>query len=113
MTDEATPREVGCNEGLGAGSEARPSFDVLGFRGAVDRSRAARGLLWKHVAKQTGVSTSTLSRMKDGRRPDAASLAALSACAGINPANYRAQPAPPARFSAGGAGQRDQGNGEG
>lgn len=85
---------------LGAGAEARPTFDTLGFRAAVDRSRVARGMLWKQVAKQTGVSASTLSRMKEGRRPDAASLAALSAWAGINPANYRGKPPPPPRFSA-------------
>lgn len=99
MSDDAGGKSA-LSDQLGAASEARPSFDALGFRAAVDRSRVARGLLWKHVAKQTGVSTSTLSRMQEGRRPDAASLAALSAWAGINPANYREQPAPPARFSA-------------
>lgn len=110
MTDTTTtdnepnrPLGLGCNEKLGAGAGARPTFDVIGFRAAVDRSRAARGLLWKHIAQQTGVSAATLSRMQDGRRPDAASLAALCAWAGIDPTNYRNPPPPPPplpRFSA-------------
>lgn len=38
--------------------------------------------------------------MASGRCPDAASLAALAAWAGINPANYREKPPPPTRFTA-------------
>ena len=47
-----------------------------------------RGKTWKQVAAETGVSASTLTRMAQGRRPDAASLAALSAWAGINPSDF-------------------------
>ena len=36
----------------------------------------------------TGVSASTLTRMAQGRKPDAASLAALSAWAGLNPSDF-------------------------
>lgn len=63
-------------------------FDADGFYNALKRSVEARKVEWKVVSQETGVSATTLTRMGQGRRPDAASLAALSAWAGINPANY-------------------------
>jgi transcriptional regulator with XRE-family HTH domain len=63
-------------------------FDAVAFFDALERARMARGVTMKQVSKDTGVSETTLSRMRTGRRPDAASLAALSAWAGINPAKY-------------------------
>lgn len=63
-------------------------FDANGFYSALERTLRARGSTWREVGSQTGVSSTTLTRMGQGRRPDAASLAALSAWAGINPANY-------------------------
>lgn len=75
-------------------------FDTEGFRAALDVSRIARGLQWKDVGKATGVSASTLSRMKTGRAPDVASMAALSAWAGIDPRSYTPKPASPKRFGA-------------
>lgn len=65
-----------------------PAFDVAGFRAALDRSRNAQGVQWREVARQTGVSASTLSRMATGRTPDAASMAALCAWAGIDHRKY-------------------------
>jgi transcriptional regulator with XRE-family HTH domain len=67
----------------------RPGFDTAGFDAALRRSAEARGMTMKDVAAETGVSETTLSRMHNhGRSPDAASLAALSAWAGINPARF-------------------------
>lgn len=64
-------------------------FDVAGFSAALRRAATARGADMKTVSAATGVSETTLSRMHNhGRAPDAASLAALSAWAGINPARY-------------------------
>jgi transcriptional regulator with XRE-family HTH domain len=65
-----------------------PAFDLVGFYAALNRAREARDVTWKQIGRETGVSQTTLSRMKLGRAPDAASLAALSAWAGVNPANY-------------------------
>lgn len=48
----------------------------------------SRTLTWKQVAEETGISASTLTRMAQGRQPDAASLAALSAWAGLNPSDF-------------------------
>lgn len=74
----------------------KPDFDLAGFDAALRRAAASRGFDMKQLSGATGVSETTLSRMHHQcRRPDAASLAALSAWAGINPANYSAPPAPP------------------
>ena len=66
-----------------------PSFDTEAFMKKLRRAADARGKTMKEVAAETGVSETTLSRMNTGRRVcDAASLAALSAWAGINPARF-------------------------
>ena len=63
-------------------------FDSEGFYEAIAATVVARDVTWKEVSKATGISSTTLTRMAQGRRPDAASLAALSAWAGINPADF-------------------------
>lgn len=67
---------------------ARSKFDLEGFYAALDAQRRARGLNWKTVASEAGVSASTLTRMAQGRRPDVDGLAALSAWAGLEPGNF-------------------------
>lgn len=80
-------------------------FDGDAFYRALENTVIARGKNWKHVAMETGISASTLTRMAQGRRPDAASLAALSAWAGLNPSDFVdapykvAQPEPMAQIS--------------
>lgn len=70
------------------------AFDFSRYFAALQRAMRARNASAADVSQATGVSNTTLSRMKGGRRPDAASLAALSAWAGLNPAEYvRASPA--------------------
>jgi transcriptional regulator with XRE-family HTH domain len=63
-------------------------FDGDAFYRALEATVNARSNTWKQVAAETGVSASTLTRMAQGRRPDAASLAALSAWAGLNPSDF-------------------------
>jgi transcriptional regulator with XRE-family HTH domain len=63
-------------------------FDGDAFYRAVEVTVQARSKTWKQVAAETGISASTLTRMAQGRRPDAASLAALSAWAGLNPSDF-------------------------
>src|SRR3989338_584823 len=58
------------------------------FYRALETTVKARSKTWKQVAEETGVSASTLARMSQKRRPDAASLAALSAWAGLNPSDF-------------------------
>ena len=63
-------------------------FDGDGFYRALESIVNRRGKNWKQVAAETSVSASTLARMSQGRRPDAASLAALSAWSGLNPSDF-------------------------
>lgn len=63
-------------------------FDFISFHRAVVTTVAARGVSWKAVSEETGVSQSTLSRMSTGRQPDAASLTAIAAWSGLNPVDF-------------------------
>lgn len=80
-------------------------FDGQAFFSALASRVDAQSLTWKQVSQSTGVSASTLTRMAQGKHPDAASLAALSAWSGLNPAEFveGAEPVNPdfvAEFSA-------------
>ena len=70
----------------------RTKFDFESFYRELSATVALRGISWKIVSEQTGVSQSTLSRMSKGRQPDAASLTALSARSGINPVDFTNAP---------------------
>lgn len=66
-----------------------PTFDTEAFMKKLHGCAERRGKTMKDVAAETGVSETTLSRMSGGKRVcDAASLAALSMWAGINPARF-------------------------
>lgn len=67
-------------------------FDGDGFYHALNATVVVREKNWKQVSSETGVSTSTLARMAQGRKPDAASLAVLSAWAGLNPSDFVSAP---------------------
>jgi hypothetical protein len=74
----------------------RDTFNAAAWVTQLTKAVEARGVTWAQVSEETGVSTTTLSRVRSGeRQPDAASLAALSAWAGLNPANYCATPPAP------------------
>ena len=66
----------------------RGHFDAEGFYRALDAIRTDRKLNWKQLGQECSVSASTLTRMAQGRRPDADSLAMLSAWSGLNPAAF-------------------------
>ena len=70
----------------------RLDFDFAAFYKVLSATVAARDISWKAVSEETGVSQSTLSRMSRGRKPDAASLTALSAWSGINPVDFTTAP---------------------
>ena len=67
-------------------------FDGDAFYRALENTVVARSKTWKQVSTETSVSASTLTRMAQGRRPDAASLPALSAWAGLNPSDFVTAP---------------------
>lgn len=61
----------------------RGNFDVEAFYAALNSQREARGMTWKDVAIKSGVHASTLTRMGQGKSPDANGLAALLTWAGL------------------------------
>ena len=67
-------------------------FNARAFYQSLVRVVDSRQMTWRKVAQETGISHSTLSRMAADRRPDAASLALLSAWAGLNPAHFVTTP---------------------
>jgi transcriptional regulator with XRE-family HTH domain len=71
-----------------APAEPNKGFDSRAFYRALEATVQMRRVTWKQVATETGVSASTLTRMAQDRQPDAASLAALSAWAGLNPSDF-------------------------
>jgi transcriptional regulator with XRE-family HTH domain len=60
-------------------------FDSATFYAALDTARALRGVSWRLIARETGVSASTLTRMADGLHcPDLDSVATLLAWLGMD-----------------------------
>jgi transcriptional regulator with XRE-family HTH domain len=64
-------------------AEKRGHFDAMGFYQALDATRKARAVTWRQVAKEAGVTASTLTRMAQGKRPDVDGLAALTTWSGL------------------------------
>lgn len=83
----------------------RGSFNAEGFYAALDMQRTGKQLTWKEVASDAGVSASTLTRMKQGKRPDVDSMASLATWAGLDLDDYviaeeRGEAAPLPKISA-------------
>lgn len=86
----------------------RNDFDIEAFYAALDSQRDAKGMNWKDVAAETGVSASTLTRMAQGKSPDAKGLAALLTWSGFavedfmgsRPAGKRKEPETLAKITA-------------
>lgn len=55
-----------------------PTVDVKGLHAALDAARVEKGLSWRQVAKEIGVSASTVSRMANGLKPDVSAFAAMT-----------------------------------
>src|SRR3954453_19007702 len=55
----------------------RTRIDVRGLYAALDAERVARGMSWRQLAKEIGVSPSLLSRLGNDLRPDADGFATL------------------------------------
>ncbi len=70
---------------------SRGTFDAEAFYAALDAERGSRKKTWKQVAREAGISASTLTRMAQGKRPDVDSLAALVSWSGLRSDNYMAR----------------------
>lgn len=69
-------------------ADSEAGLDIEKLYEALDGARRAQGITWKGLAEAAHVHASTLSRMASGKRPDADSLALLSAWSGLNPAEF-------------------------
>lgn len=67
-------------------------FDVDALSAALDAERIARGLNWKDVSAESGVSASTLTRLSQGKRPDVDSLTALTHWLGLSADRFMGVP---------------------
>lgn len=67
---------------------SRGQFAASAFYEALDNVRKNKGISWKKVAEESGVSASTLTRMAQGKRPDVDSMAALAAWSSLNVDNF-------------------------
>ena len=79
------------------------AFEVESFYAALDSHRQAKGLTWREVSEQSGVSQPTLSRLSQGKRPDVDGLALLLAWSGLDAAFFlpgSASPEPLAQLTA-------------
>lgn len=56
---------------------ARTKININALQGALDAARDSRGMSWRQLAKEIGVSPSLLSRLNNGYRPDADGFATL------------------------------------
>jgi transcriptional regulator with XRE-family HTH domain len=55
-----------------------PSVDVKALHAALEAARLERGLSGRQLAKDIGVSASTISRMANGLKPDVVAFAAMT-----------------------------------
>lgn len=70
------------------------TFDADGFCAALDAHRTAAGYTWRDVAREAGVSPSTLTRLGQGKRPDMTSFAALVDWLGLGADTFINRPGP-------------------
>lgn len=55
-----------------------PQLDVSALIAALNAEREARGISWRQLAKEAGVSPSSLTRMQQGKLPDVNTFTALT-----------------------------------
>ncbi len=63
-------------------------LDVEALYAALDARRKSKKLSWRDLAKEAGVSPSTLTRMAQGKRPDVDGFAALVRWLGVSADQY-------------------------
>lgn len=55
----------------------RAQINVLGLYAALDAVRASRGVSWRQLAREVGVSPSTFSRLANRQKPDVDAFVAM------------------------------------
>jgi len=69
-----------------------PRVNIDGLYAAMNAARIERGLSWRQVAGEIGVSPSTLTRMGQGKRPDVDSFAAMIRWVNLPAERFMIQP---------------------
>ena len=77
---------------------ANRGFDLGKFHAALNAQREAKGLNWKEVAEESGVSASTLTRMSQGSGLMWMALLFCSPGQGLMRCNSCQQPMSPSRW---------------
>ncbi|MFF1253790.1 helix-turn-helix domain-containing protein [Pseudarthrobacter sp. NPDC058329] len=67
-------------------------INVTTLYAALDAARQERGLSWRSLAKEVGVSPSLLSRMSNGFKPDADGFATLVTWLGLDADDFFISP---------------------
>ncbi len=62
--------------------------DVRSLHAALDKAREGKGLSWRQLAKEIGVSASTLSRMANDLKPDLTAFAAMTTWLNMRPEQF-------------------------
>jgi transcriptional regulator with XRE-family HTH domain len=75
---------------------AHGQLDVSALYSALDAERRARDISWRQLAKEVGVSPSTLTRLANGHRPDVDAFAALVHWLGVPAERFFASDRPSA-----------------
>jgi transcriptional regulator with XRE-family HTH domain len=76
---------------------ARGQLDVTALYAALDAERRARGISLRQLAKEVGISPSTLTRLANGHRPDVDAFAALVHWLGVPAEQFLNSDQPAAR----------------
>ena len=66
----------------------RIRIDVAALYAALDGARTSKGLSWRGLAKEIGVSPSTMSRMGNGLKPEVDAFAAMVRWLGLNAEDF-------------------------
>ncbi|MER5494874.1 helix-turn-helix domain-containing protein [Streptomyces sp. NPDC002490] len=72
---------------------ARTRVNVATLYAALDAARTTRGLSWRQLAGEVGVSPSTMTRLANGHRPDVDAFAALVQWLSLPAENFMIDPA--------------------
>jgi transcriptional regulator with XRE-family HTH domain len=65
-------------------------LDLQALVGALEAKRRTEGISWRELARRTGVSASTLTRMHQGKRPDVDTFSALVSWLGASAEEFLA-----------------------
>lgn len=60
------------------------TVDVVGLHAALDAAREGRGWSWRQLARELGLSPSTMSRLANGHKPDVDAFAAIVSWLNVN-----------------------------